>query len=151
MGQNRAKASKRFFPVGLRVDTAAASPKLRQKQTHRTISFTLANGVSHNLGAFGFPGKLVAAYASNRTVGTYTSATLKLRNATQSLDLTATLDPSTVATGGATSTFTLAGTQPANVATDNLVLVAAGTFTAQPVEMQIVMVFEPTEDSVIVD
>lgn len=148
---NKSRFSLFGLPLESRVDTASLSPKARYKLMHRTISFSLTAATSHNLGTFGIAGTVVAAYVSNRTVGTYTTATLKLRNATQSLDITSTLDPATVATGGATSAFTLAASQPSNAATDNLVLVAAGTFTAQPVEMQVVVVVDPTEDTVISD
>lgn len=151
MASNKSKFSERQLGLESRVDCGALSPKARYKLIHRTVSFSLANSTSHNLGAFGIAGTVVGAYASNRTVGSYTTATIKLRNNTQSLDITSTLDPSTVATGGASSSFTLSASQPSNTATDQLVLVAAGTFTSQPVEMQIVILIDPTEDSVISD
>src|SRR5207247_11302328 len=96
----KAKFSERRLAPGLIVDIAALSQNARYKVVRLPIYFSVVSGTSHNLGPIGVKGKLVAAYASNRTVGTYTAATMKVRNATQAADLTNTLDPSTVATGG---------------------------------------------------
>lgn len=148
MAENKVKVSDRLLPRGAINDIASLSLNARYKiLVYDLVGVTLTNGVSHNLGLAGIAGTVVAAYANNRTVGTYTSATIKLKNATQSLDITATLDPSTVATGGAAKAFSLAASQPANAATDNVVLVASGTFTAQPVEMVITIIIDPAEAS----
>lgn len=148
MAENKVKVSDRLLPRGAINDIASLSLNARYKIVQCDLfGLTLTNGASHNLGVFGIAGTVVAAFASNRTVGTYTAATIKLRNNTQSADITATLNPATVATGGAGTAFTLASPSPANAATDSLVLVAAGTFTAQPVEMVITIIIDPAEAS----
>ena len=148
MAENKVKVSDRLLPRGAINDIASLSLNARYKVLqYDLVGITLTNGVSHNLGAMGIAGSVVAAYASNRTVGTYTSATLKLRNITQSLDITATLDPSTVSTGSVPKAFSVVASPPANAASDGIVLVASGTFTAQPVEMVITVVYDPAEAS----
>lgn len=146
MGQNKTPFSTLGLHPNAIVDIASLSLNARYNvYVYDLVGLTLTNGVSHNLGIAGIAGTVVAAWASNRTVGTYTGATLKLKNNTQALDITATLDPSTVATGGAAKAFTLAASVPTNASTDQIVLVAAGTFTVQPVEMVLTVVVDPAE------
>lgn len=148
MTEIKTKVSDRLLARGSINDVASLSLNARYKvYQYDLVGMTLANGASHNLGAFGIAGTVVAASACNRTVGVYTSATIKLRNLTQALDITATLDPATVLSASVVKPFTLAATQPANAATDALVLVASGTFTTQPVELVITLVVDPAEAS----
>jgi hypothetical protein len=143
----KTKFSLRGLRPGQIVDAAAMEVNARAKIVKLVLPATLVTATSHNLGALGIKGRVIGAFASNRTVGTYTAATIKIRNATQGVDLTNTLDPATIATGGANAPLTQTAAMQAisNAATDQLVLVTAGTFTTQPVELQITLVIDPDD------
>jgi hypothetical protein len=140
--------------VGQIVDIASLSLNARYKMVRIPLYFTLVASTNHNLGALGIRGKVVAAFISNRTVGTYTAATVKVRNGTQATDLTNTLDPSTIATGGANTSFTQTAAMQAlvNAATDQLQLVDnGGTFTGSPVEGVLVLIVDPVETASVIN
>lgn len=143
----KAKYSQRGLRPGMILDAASMEVNARAKPLQLRLPATIVSGTSHNLGNLGLKGRIIGAWASNRTVGTYTTATMKLRNATQTTDLTNTLDPATVLTGGASVPFVQTAAMQAlsNAATDNLVLVPGGTWTGQPVELVITVLVDPDD------
>jgi hypothetical protein len=159
---NKAKASERAWNNGLRLDMAAASPRLRRKILRIPVgAFTASSTVKHSAGAFGYPGTIKAAYLSCKTLPNIaTSATVRLVaydasanaevNITEAFDVE---DTTTALVAREAAAMTLAATNTAFDADDTIEVhvIAGGAITTNIADGHVVLVFDATEDTTIDD
>lgn len=166
MASNRAKYSQRGQNRGTRVDVDALSPVARRRirELHpgpRTTPFTASTTQKHNFGAAGFAGIVKAAYISTAVLPNIaTSATVRLvaydASANTEINLSDAFDvedSTTTLVAREPGAMTLATTNVAIEANDSLELhlIAGGAVTTNATDLVVVIIYEPTEDTVVSD
>ena len=163
---NKQKFSLLGLPLETRVDVDAASLVLRRKVFHfrpgpRTTPFTASATVKHNFGPIGYAGTVKAAYISTGVLPNIaTSATARLvaydTSANAEINLTEAFDvedTTTTLVAREAAAMTLAATNAALAADDTFEvhLIAGGAVTTNATDLNVTVIFEASEDSVISD
>lgn len=163
---NKSKFSAFGLPLESRVDQDALSDVAAGRVFHlrpgpRTTPFTASSTVRHNFGAIGRAGIVTGAYISAGVlpnIATSATVALAVRDKSANADIAITdafdvEDTTTALVAREANAMTLAATNVAVEADDTfeVVCVAGGAITTNATDLCVTVLFEPSEDAVIVD